>query len=736
MPGSQLELIDFEKYLRLLQALLHNDLALVVYGKAENIVWEGGGFQERCDPKVLAWLRSRPAGDLSLHSREFYSNRQLYSNVLMNEGGEPMATLLFAAAFSGATSNSPEQTLEDGLNVITDWIARDYQLSVETDALANELADRYEELNLVYEVDQSTGEGASGLEAMQSLVTQYVEYLNVGMAVITLPEKGITAFQENEFSPVDDSHQVLEDVRGSLYNWAKSHQEAIVLNSEDHKKREQIGLKTINKLIAMPVDVGGDYPMGLLVILNSRHSPDFRNSDRNLLNAISKKLAKVIMSSYDALTGLENLNSFEGRLKETLLISQTRGGTHAVLNIDIDQLQIVNDIFNRNTGDRLIREVGRTIQQQLRSGDVVARTGGDEFCVLLYNCPLEAAAGIAKNIQKQVVGLNFEAQGNVHEVSVAIGLAPVGASAESYMDILSAVEVARNAAKERGRNKLQIFGLEDLELLRRKVEMKWVNNIQRALRDDLFELFAQPIVALEEGGNGPNIHFEILVRLTDNEGGILCPDAFMPAAEHYYLMPAIDRWVIDRLLSYLQPRWPSLETHNFIVSINLSGQSIGEDSFRFELIEQLQLSCVPADRFCFEITETAAIANLNEAKILIRELKEQGCAISLDDFGSGLSSFAYLKNLDVDYLKIDGSFVKDIADDQVSKSMVSAINQVGKSMGLATIAEWVESQKAADLLRSIGVDFGQGYHFGKPSQLVEQLDRCYCSQAAMLDSTA
>jgi EAL domain-containing protein (putative c-di-GMP-specific phosphodiesterase class I) len=344
---------------------------------------------------------------------------------------------------------------------------------------------------------------------------------------------------------------------------------------------------------------------------------------------------------------------------------------------------------------------------------VVARIGSDKFGILLENCDLPTAKTVMKKISHAVSSIDMEWEGESHEVSVSIGIAPVNAQAQSVTSLLNAAETARNVSKERGRNSIHVLDLEDSDLLQRKEQIRWVGRIQSALRDDRFMLYAQLIQPLKAGAGKP--HYEILVRMRDDDGSAIPPGMFLPAAESFYLMSSIDYWVINQAFAELA----EINREGKAacgVSINLSGQSLNDPSGLTAYIEnKLEQYQLEARDICFEITESAAIANIDDARNIIEQVHALGCKFSLDDFGTGLSSFAYLKNLQVDYLKIDGGFVRDILKDPVSESMVGAINQVGQAMKLRTVAEFVENDAIRQKLANIGVDYGQGFAIDKPS---------------------
>jgi len=347
---------------------------------------------------------------------------------------------------------------------------------------------------------------------------------------------------------------------------------------------------------------------------------------------------------------------------------------------------------------------------------VLARLGGDEFGLLLAGCPLEEALPIVDGIRAHVEEFRFNWEGKAFAIGVSIGLVQIAAG-ETLGRLLSAADSACYAAKDAGRNRIHIYQADDEQLLERRGEMLWVNRIRQALDEDLLRLYVQPIMQVNGKSTSPS--YEVLVRLLGEDGSVIPPGAFMPAAERYAMATAIDRWVIGNFLAWTGDYCRRHPQEPGTYSINLSAASLGEDSFLEFVLETLARHSVPPQCICFEITETSAIANLSRAVIFMQRLKAIGCRFALDDFGSGLSSFAYLKTLPVDFLKIDGVFVKDIETDPIARAMVSSINTIGHEMGLLTVAEFVESEGILEGLRELGVDYAQGYHLGRPHPLTD-----------------
>jgi len=433
---------------------------------------------------------------------------------------------------------------------------------------------------------------------------------------------------------------------------------------------------------------------------------------------VNRRLARELshQAAHDTLTGLANRAEFELRVAAILALPLAERGEQVLCYMDLDQFKIVNDTCGHAAGDELLRQLSKLFQARIRSTDVLARLGGDEFGLLLTGCHLEEALPIVDGMRAQVEEFRFSWEGKTFAIGVSIGLVQI-APGETLGRLLSAADSACYAAKDAGRNRIHIYQADDEQLLERRGEMLWVNRIRQALDEDLLRLYVQRIMPVAGTTSSPS--FEVLVRMLGDDGSVIPPGAFMPAAERYALATAIDRWVVGNFLAWVGDYCRRQPDNQGSFSINLSAASLGEDSFLEFVLVTLARHSVPPKCICFEITETSAIANLSRAVVFMQRLRSIGCRFALDDFGSGLSSFAYLKTLPVDFLKIDGVFIKDIETDPIARAMVSAINTIGHEMGLLTVAEFVESEGILRCLQELGVDFAQGYHLGRPQPLTD-----------------
>jgi len=443
--------------------------------------------------------------------------------------------------------------------------------------------------------------------------------------------------------------------------------------------------------------------------------------DVNKERSLRRQLA--YQASHDPLTGLINRREFEVRLGEALETSRRDPSLiHVLLYLDLDQFKIVNDTCGHSAGDQLLQQLTALITRRVRTSDIVCRLGGDEFGVLLANCGLERAVEVADSLRQAIREFRFFWQDAAFDIGVSIGIVSMTEESESVAALLSAADVACYAAKDQGRNRLHVYQHGDAA--ERHAEMQWVSHVTRAIEDDRLELFFQPIVPIGEVQDRRG-HYELLLRLRDERGRLVAPDSFIPAAERYNLMPALDRWVLRFALENLAYRGDHDRDEGYTLAVNFSGTSLNEDKFLDFVLSELERFELFPRSICFEITETAAISNLQRVAHFMSEVKKRGCEFSLDDFGSGLSSFTYLKNLPVDYLKIDGHFIKNVTSDRIDQTMVAAITSVGNAMGIRTVAEHVDSQQVLDTLISIGVEFAQGYFIAKPAP-VREFPRLSC----------
>ena len=422
------------------------------------------------------------------------------------------------------------------------------------------------------------------------------------------------------------------------------------------------------------------------------------------------------LAYHDVLTGLYNRAEFERRL--TLALKNASADRqYALFYLDLDQFKIVNDTCGHLAGDEMLKQVTALLKEPMRGSDILARLGGDEFGVLLENCSLAHAEEVAGRMLQMVEEFRFPWRGKTFSIGVSIGLVMLDSPEQTHTEIMRAADMACYAAKDHGRGRIHVYRPDDAELEQRRGEMEWVSHITNALQGNQFVLHQQRILALDGSSSGPSCEF--LIRMKDIDGKLIMPGAFLPAAERYDLMPKLDRWVVSNVFKHLAQLFASNSAKDdSIFFVNLSGATLGDESFLSFVNAALSSSNIPPQTICFEITETAAIANLNNALLFIQHVKSLGCKVALDDFGTGLSSFSYLKTFAAaDYLKIDGGFVRDMLQDPMDTAIVQAINNIGHVAGMKTIAEFVENKDIQNRLTEMGIDYAQGYGIHKPEAI-------------------
>jgi diguanylate cyclase (GGDEF)-like protein/PAS domain S-box-containing protein len=418
-------------------------------------------------------------------------------------------------------------------------------------------------------------------------------------------------------------------------------------------------------------------------------------------------------ATHDTLTGLINRREFDSRLNQALAAARAEGRHYALCYIDIYNFKLINEHHSREAGDELLKQIATLLHSKVRDTDVLARLSNDEFGVLLNNCSMHNAIETANAFRQAIRDHSFEWEGESINVGISIGLVPIHADSGGVGDVMGLADAACYVAKDKGNHRIHVYRSQDVAVKQRHADLNWVQRIRTALDENQFRLFCQNIVPLNVPDAQHMTHHEILLRMLDKNGDIIRPASFIPAAERYSLMPSIDRWVVQNALELLNDRLRRNQQIG-VFAINLSAQSLDDENFLGFVIDQFDKTCIPASHICFEITESTAISNLMSATRFMSILRGMGCRFALDDFGRGFSSYGYLKNLQIDYLKIDGSFVRDLANDPVDHAMVESINQIGHIMGVQTIAEFVETHDALEKLMTLGVDHVQGYQLGKP----------------------
>ena len=550
-------------------------------------------------------------------------------------------------------------------------------------------------------------------------------------AQITLHSIGDAVITTNSHGDIEYLNNIAEQLTGWSLPGAKNISVKNIFNIFDQDTREPIvnlidtclseGISISKSTITLisKDEIEREIECSMSPILNTDNSTEgiviifHDETERYRLEHIIKH-----QSTHDSMTGLINRDEFSRQITEHICDSKNLDKEHALVFIDLDKFKLINDACGHAAGDELLKQITVLLEKCSRNGDILGRTGGDEFGLILVNCPTENATHIAEKITEEINSLNFTWEDKQYTIGASIGITLITSQSKDASEVMTQADVACHTAKDYGSNRVFVYEQKNSDVIRKNDEMYWASRMSDAIAKVKFRFFAQPIIPLN---NGNKKQIEILIRMEDEAGHLTAPNAFIPAAERYNLMADVDRLVIDHIFKYISSAGDRYKT-DIIFSINISGNSLNSEKFPEYVKEKISEYDIDAKNICFEINEPAAIINLQRTKSLIDELKVTGCQFSLDDFGSGLSSFGYLKNLPVDYIKIDGSFVKDMVENKIDHAMVAAINQIGHVMEIKTIAEFVESNAILEQLTIIGVDLIQGYHISRPVALEELFD--------------
>jgi diguanylate cyclase (GGDEF)-like protein len=574
--------------------------------------------------------------------------------------------------------------------------------------------------DLLLSIDDHDREDSS---ALQQLLKHCVDHLGCVNGALVVPDKNLAIS-----CALDDSvagSQLLDRTQKHLLAWAQLNNRPMVVN-------RIAGASNVApyKILSCPVRDTHNRVIGLVALFRGATSEDFDLRDVRILEFVSRKAVGILESQYDSLTGLVNRLIFERRAQKQLDVESPAG--HSLLYVDIDKLQAINEAFGFHAGDEVIQRVADVVRRLAGEHGLASRVGGDRLAVLLPRRNGEDAADVAKRMLAGASQLGYVDGAESVPVSVSIGIATAATARVPFAHLLASAELACKRAKEQGRNRLDVHQDASSVTLTRTRHLFAATNLHDALKNNDFRLEAQPICGLR-ARPGEIVGYEMLVRMRSPTGELLAPDKFLDAADRYELLPALDRWVLCSALETLRTQGHSLADLPYCFTVNVSAQSIASGKYAAFALEQLAQAGLPGAAFCFEIREAAAVNHLADAEQLIRELKRAGCKMALDDFGAGLSSLAHLKRLPVDYLKIDGRFVRRALEDRVAESIVSGIAKAALTLGVCTIAEHVESAAIADRLTELDVDYGQGFHLGRPQAFGRALESQ--TQAIVLRST-
>ncbi len=702
---------DLMVYSELMHALSPRADGFCFYTSTGQLGWSSTGEKNAEATLTPAQLQVAEPGQF--HTVKSASASIVYCTKLLDSENEPQG--YFCVDFADDSNNLPGEAMlfnlmRPTLTVFTQSLTQRLRNAVrESDQLRTE-----KRLGVIYSLDDKVETSPHGQASLAHLVGAVARNLRIGYSVLLMPDKriryGVTHpdWQGTDRKVLDKTtiRRLLPSVSGrksAVLLDVSTVPEGLVKDCESYQ------------IIACPIREGGSRVTGILALFGQVDGTAFNARDLDFANHITRRTERVIELNYDPLTGLMNRSGFESNLREAYNDLDDNGDEHALVFFDLDKMQLFNDTFNHRAGDEVLVRFASELQRCLPKKGVASRLSGDDFAVLLPHSSVEDGVELAEQMRSAAHKMSYLKGDKSHQITVSAGVAPFRVCDEGHAGAMIAPKVACTAAKDHGRDRVEVYDQDNHSIVRRVDDMQIVGQIHNALGSGDFQLVAQPIVALDEAHRKP--YYEVLVRMLDSSGAELKPDAFFSAAERYQLMPKLDRWVIGETLRQLAQVPKEILDQKPVFAINLSGQSLQDDALLEFVEEQIRTHKVAAPSICFEITETAAVANMTTAKRFIQTMKSRGCLFSLDDFGAGLSSFAYLKSLDVDTLKIDGSFVKDLTTNKVSEAMVAAITEVAQVMELRTVAEYVENDDVLKKVQAIGVDFAQGYFFGEPKAL-------------------
>lgn len=567
------------------------------------------------------------------------------------------------------------------------------------------------------------GESASppgGAKAeLERLLEGFASRLQVDLAAVILRDERLRVRYKSHQRSSRNAGKLMDQLEADLEHWLKAAKRVLVQNDSAATGNQHARLSHACKLVVAPVYLEGDNADGMVVVVNPPAAHDFTSRDGSLVRALSATVSEIVQSHYDSATGLMTRKEFDFVLDDALSTGSRSTTRHCLLYLDLDELQKLEDSLGRQARDELVWHVAQQLKADADENAELGRIGEDEFAILLRDCTLERGFCVGQEIRRAVSSLNVVWENEPIKITASIGVTQLVPGTGTRESALAAARIACITAKEDGRDRVKAFWHDDAVRLNDQRRNNVMTRIQAALQGDRFLLYSHAIKPLWRRARTQ--HMEVLIKGIDDDDEPIPPSEFIPYAEQCKIMPELDRWVVKRSLEALADHPSCTSSANAVVSINLSGQSLCDDGFQDFVVSQLERTKVPATSICFELTETAAILNMERARSFMAALTRHGCRFSLDDFGAGLSSFSYLRTLPVSFLKIDGQFVRDIVDDPVCNAMVAAIHQMSQAMGLKTIAEYVETPAIKQHLREIGIDYGQGDAIAKPTLFSDAL---------------
>jgi diguanylate cyclase (GGDEF)-like protein len=720
---------SLDPYGRLLRMLMPSLRGVVVHDGFSNLIWASDEYNLSDEPQIITEAIANALIDTAEYpgtARTLDADRVIYSFALRGDHIELLGVVSLVSRLSGTQIEPrPLQTVRQLVLPALECLRREMALRLQLGSREHDLTLRDRDLDLVLDLSSKQSEAASDADEFSLILKTALERMGCALAALWVPDKNVSMSSTRSGQPM--AADSLKRAQHHLMAWMQLQQRTLVVN---HISKVATDVAAPYKILACPVRHRSERVMGVLAMFNPPSAPDFDVAQTRVAEVLAKRATNIVRAQYDSGTGLMTRQAFE-RQALALIGASNAADDNIILYLDIDRLHVINETFGMHVGDDVIVSVAECMARSLPAGALSARISGDRLAALIPDSQMDAAAIVAEKIRAAAAAIVPRAGQGSFEVSVCIGVAPIGRSDNPLAHALATAEIACKAAKDRGRDRVEMFQDSDQSIIRRHTDILVIGKLRDALDSDSFRLDAQPILPLR--GNYGRPRFELLIRMLGDRGEIIPPSKFLSAAERYQLMPTVDRWVVRRACELLGAHSASVGEDIARFAINLSGQSLQDDSFLGFVIDQIKASRLPPGVLCFELTETATIGNMAKAQNFMRSLQDLGCQFALDDFGTGVSSLAYLKDLSVNYLKIDGSFVRDAITNSRSESMIKAIAQLAKVMCMETIAEYVETDVLRARMADLGVDYGQGFAMGKAQPLEDLLKELAIYEATVSD---
>jgi diguanylate cyclase (GGDEF)-like protein len=719
---------NLDPYGQLLRMLMPRALGIGFYDAKGVALWVADGY-DGPDPTPLVTLaleRIPPAttGRIDGFGQD-HEGAPAYVFRLRNGEGDVIAVVTLLTRDG---ENRPYNFVQSLVQPALECLQRELETRASVDTLTRDLQSRDDDLELLLKMAPEDPDNPDAGDELGVLVQACVDHLGCLLGALVVPERNVAICK----APRGERPQVeiLTKIHRHLLNWAQLQRRNLVINKI---KVRPVELPPY-KILCTPVRHVSGRVVGFLALFREEDAPIFDARTERLVELLARKTTTALANNFDSLTALLTRSAFETQVRGQLA-ARRQPAPECVLYMDVDRMHVVNDNFGMHVGDELIGKVAEVLRKKPRPGALAARIAGDRFAVFLPDCTLDFAQQIGDMVRRQCSELTYARADGTVQVSVSVGVAELPPESRNRLAHgLANAEIACKAAKDRGRDRIEVFQDADLSIIRRSTDIIVVQALHEALAADRFALFAQPILPLCAEHTEPR--FEFLLRMVSENSELLPPEKFLSAAERYQLLPAIDRWVVKNALAALAGHAGSLAGRAMRFSMNISGASIASEDFLEFLEGSIADSGLSPEILCFELTETSAVSNLARANKLMQKLGKLGCTFALDDFGTGLSSLAYLKALPVSVLKIDGAFVRDAGTNQRTESMVRAIAQLARTMGMETVAEYVETDDLRTRMTALGVDYGQGFAIGRPVPIDQVLGDLALYEAMAQQDTA